>query len=129
MSYYQAEWHGSGRIPARAVRVGLLDLDCAVPAPGEGYASSRLAEARADDDLRARPSRICQRPSEEELQRLDRTLPVIVVTGNKDAALARRALASGAFHYLAKPFDVEALDRVAAAAIGERERRRQQRGR
>ena len=30
-SYYRAEWHGSGQIPTRAVRSGLIDRFGAVP--------------------------------------------------------------------------------------------------
>ena len=61
-----------------------------------------------------------------ELQRLDPTVPVVIVTGNKDPELARGTLAAGAFDYLAKPFGLQVLERIVAAAIVEHERRTQQ---
>jgi DNA-binding response OmpR family regulator len=56
----------------------------------------------------------------EVLDRLRRdhpTVPVIIVTGNDDVEVARRMLRGGAFDYLSKPFTVEVLARVVAAAI------------
>ena len=53
----------------------------------------------------------------ERLHETDPALPVIVVTGNADVERARSTLAAGAFDYLAKPFDLEALARVLAAAV------------
>ena len=56
----------------------------------------------------------------EVLDRLRRdhpTVPVIIVTGNDDVEVARRTLRGGAFDYLSKPFTVEVLARVVAAAI------------
>jgi CheY-like chemotaxis protein len=56
----------------------------------------------------------------EVLDRLRRdhpTVPVIIVTGNDDVEVARRTLRGGAFDYLSKPFTVDVLARVVAAAI------------
>ena len=53
----------------------------------------------------------------ERLKAADPGLPVIVVTGNTDAERARATLAGGAFDYVAKPFDLEALASILAAAV------------
>lgn len=42
---------------------------------------------------------------------------VIMITANEDLALARETLKTGAFDYVAKPFDFQYLDRVVAAAM------------
>ena len=47
-----------------------------------------------------------------QLRLADPNLPVIIVTGNADIELAR-----GAFDYVAKPFDLEILARILAAAL------------
>jgi two-component system OmpR family response regulator len=47
-----------------------------------------------------------------QLPLADPNLPVIIVTGNADIELAR-----GAFDYVAKPFDLEILARILAAAL------------
>jgi two-component system, response regulator, stage 0 sporulation protein F len=60
----------------------------------------------------------------EVLRRLRQAGPrpaVIMVTANEDLALARETLKSGAFDYVAKPFDFQYLDRVVAAAMVEAE--------
>jgi CheY-like chemotaxis protein len=44
-------------------------------------------------------------------------LPVIMVTGNADADVARDMLRRGAFDYIRKPFTFDVLARVVAAAI------------
>jgi DNA-binding NtrC family response regulator len=53
----------------------------------------------------------------ERLKAADPELPVIVVTGNTDTERAQATLASGAFDYVAKPFDLDNLARVIAAAV------------
>ena len=53
----------------------------------------------------------------ERLKAADPGLPVIVVTGNTDAERARATLAGGAFDYVTKPFDLEALASILAAAV------------
>jgi DNA-binding NtrC family response regulator len=58
-------------------------------------------------------------PGDVVLKRLhesDPALPVIVVTGNADVDRARGTLAGGAFDYVSKPFDLEHLAHVLAAA-------------
>jgi DNA-binding response OmpR family regulator len=57
---------------------------------------------------------------EEVLARLravDPTVPVVMLTGNDDEALARRLLRAGAFDYVPKPFRLEVLEGVIAAAV------------
>jgi two-component system, response regulator, stage 0 sporulation protein F len=48
----------------------------------------------------------------------DPTLPVIVLTGNEDTAIAAEAVALGAFSYVPKPFDFDTLDHLVAIALG-----------
>lgn len=62
-------------------------------------------------------------PGEVVLERLRQAhphLPVVVVTGNLDADIARGTLTTGAFDYVSKPFDLEHLARVVAAAVAYR---------
>lgn len=47
-------------------------------------------------------------------------LPVIMVSGNPDLALARDTLECGAFDYVVKPFDFAHLAHVVAAAVARR---------
>lgn len=56
----------------------------------------------------------------EELRRVDPSLPVVVVTGNRDLEVARGTLKHGAFDYVAKPFDMAVLERIVAAAVSRR---------
>ena len=51
------------------------------------------------------------------LRALDPTVVVVMLTGNDDEALARRLLRAGAFDYVPKPFRLEVLERVVAAAV------------
>jgi two-component system, OmpR family, response regulator MprA len=51
------------------------------------------------------------------LRAIDPTVAVVMLTGNDDEALARRLLRAGAFDYLPKPFQLEVLERVMAAAV------------
>ena len=51
------------------------------------------------------------------LRAIDPTVAVVMLTGNDDEALARRLLRAGAFDYLPKPFQLDVLERVVAAAV------------
>jgi DNA-binding response OmpR family regulator len=52
-----------------------------------------------------------------QLQRLDSTLPVIMLTGNADEELALRLLKTGAFDYVAKPVQLDVLERIVSTAV------------
>lgn len=54
----------------------------------------------------------------DHLRREHPRLPVVIISGNQDVELMRRALGNGAFDYIQKPFDIVVLARVVAAAIG-----------
>jgi len=57
----------------------------------------------------------------EVLRRLRRDhpkIPVVMITGIEDEALARSTLKMGAFDYLQKPFDPYRLSRLVLAAMG-----------
>jgi DNA-binding response OmpR family regulator len=51
------------------------------------------------------------------LRAVDPTVVVVMLTGNDDEALARRVLRAGAFDYVPKPFRLDVLERVVAAAV------------
>jgi response regulator RpfG family c-di-GMP phosphodiesterase len=51
----------------------------------------------------------------------DGTLPIVLVTGDPDEALAREALSRGPVSYLLKPFELFELDVAVRRAIGRRE--------
>jgi DNA-binding NtrC family response regulator len=55
----------------------------------------------------------------ERIQAFDPTIPVIMLTANQDADRARATLVAGAFDYVRKPFDLEGLARVIAAACAD----------
>ncbi|RED11302.1 sigma-54-dependent transcriptional regulator [Pontivivens insulae] len=50
------------------------------------------------------------------LQRLDRALPVIMITGHGDVAMAVEAMRAGAYDFVEKPFDPERLADLARRA-------------
>ena len=54
----------------------------------------------------------------DHLRREHPQTPVVILSGNQDVELMRRALRNGAFDYIQKPFDIAVLARVVAAAIG-----------
>ncbi|HEY3066307.1 MAG TPA: response regulator [Methylomirabilota bacterium] len=60
----------------------------------------------------------------ERIQAFDPTIPVIMLTANQDTGRARATLVAGAFDYVRKPFDLEGLARVIAAACAENEPQR-----
>jgi CheY-like chemotaxis protein len=51
------------------------------------------------------------------LRAMDRSIPVVMLTGNVDEDLARQLLDAGAFDYVAKPFQFTVLERVVATAV------------
>jgi two-component system response regulator AtoC len=53
----------------------------------------------------------------DALTSLARYAPVIIVTASVDLELGRRLLREGAFDYVNKPFDIERLTMVLAAAV------------
>ena len=53
----------------------------------------------------------------DRLRALDRTVPIVMLTGNADEDLARKFLKRGAFDYVAKPFQLDALEHVVDAAV------------
>lgn len=53
----------------------------------------------------------------DHLRRDRPTLRVVILTGNADVEVARATLRGGAFDYLGKPFDINVLARVVAAAV------------
>jgi CheY-like chemotaxis protein len=64
-------------------------------------------------------------PGAEVLARLRQDHPgvaVVMLTGNQDQQAARRLLANGAFDYVRKPFDLQVLERVMAAAVASQRR-------
>jgi DNA-binding response OmpR family regulator len=60
----------------------------------------------------------------ERFRELDPTVPVIIISGTQDEEVARATSAMGAFDYVMKPFNVQALKRVVAASLEEHEHRR-----
>jgi CheY-like chemotaxis protein len=65
-----------------------------------------------------------QMPAMSEVEVLDHlrrdhpTLRVVILTGNEDVEVVRATLRAGAFDYLSKPFSIDVLARVVAAAVG-----------
>ena len=51
------------------------------------------------------------------LHALDPTVPIVMLTGNADEAVARDLLRRGAMDYVSKPFQLDMLDRVVATAV------------
>jgi DNA-binding NtrC family response regulator len=104
---------------AAVLHDALIDLGFTVRLAADGAAALEIVPTYRPDvvllDL-ALP----EIPGDVVLQRLhesDPALPVIVVTANADIDRARATLAGGAFDYVAKPFDLEHLERVLAAAV------------
>ena len=56
----------------------------------------------------------------KRIQELDLAVPVIMVTGNGDEAIARETLRLGAFDYITKPVGFDRLDEVLSTAIAMR---------
>ena len=53
----------------------------------------------------------------DHLRRDHPRLRVVILTANENVDVAQSTLRSGAFDYVRKPFDIDVLDRVLAAAI------------
>ena len=53
----------------------------------------------------------------DRLLAIDRTVPVVMLTGLGDEDLARSFLRRGAFDYVAKPFQLTTLERVVSTAV------------
>jgi DNA-binding response OmpR family regulator len=53
----------------------------------------------------------------DRLHAIDPTLPIVILTGNADESLARSFLRRGALDYVAKPFQLDTLERVVATAV------------
>jgi len=53
----------------------------------------------------------------EQLRKLLPAVPIIMLTANTDAAVARETLKRGAFDYISKPFDIDRLKSVLEAAL------------
>jgi DNA-binding response OmpR family regulator len=53
----------------------------------------------------------------EQLRNLLPAVPIVMLTANTDAAVARETLKRGAFDYITKPFDVDRLKSVLEAAL------------
>jgi DNA-binding response OmpR family regulator len=51
------------------------------------------------------------------IRAFDKSVAVIMVTGNEDVALARQTLSIGAFEFVAKPFDFAHLDRAVTLGL------------
>ena len=55
----------------------------------------------------------------ERIRALDPAIRVIIISGSADATLRPRAMAMGAFAYVAKPVGLSQLHQTVAAALGE----------
>jgi DNA-binding response OmpR family regulator len=53
----------------------------------------------------------------DRLHAIDPTVPIVMLTGNADEDLARTFLRRGALDYVAKPFQLDTLERVIATAV------------
>ena len=53
----------------------------------------------------------------DRLHAIDPTVPIVMLTGNADEELARRFLRRGALDYVSKPFQLDTLERIVAAAV------------
>jgi DNA-binding NtrC family response regulator len=53
----------------------------------------------------------------EQLRKMLPAVPIIMLTANTDAVMARETLKRGAFDYITKPFDVDRLKSVLEAAL------------
>ena len=104
---------------ADIMRDAVIDLGYAVCVAGNGTEALQLVPGYQPDVVLLDLS-MPEMPGDVVLERLreaDPGLPVIIVSGNADTERARATLARGAFDYVAKPFDLEILARILAAAV------------
>jgi DNA-binding NtrC family response regulator len=94
---------------AAVLHDALIDLGYTVRLASDGAAALEIMPTYRPDvvllDLN-----VPEVPGDVVLKRLreaDPSLPVIIVTANADAERARATIARGAFHYIAKPFDLD----------------------
>lgn len=104
---------------AEMLRDAVIDLGYAVCVAGDGAEALQLV-SRYQPDVVLLDLSMPKISGDTVLQRLreaDPGMPVVIVTGNADIERARATLARGAFDYVPKPFDLESLGRVLAAAV------------
>jgi DNA-binding NtrC family response regulator len=107
------------RSVAETLRDAVIDLGYAVCVANDGLEALQLVP-RYQPDVVLLDLAMPQMAGDAVLERLreaDPGMPVIIVTGNADVERARATLARGAFDYVPKPFDLEILGRVLAAAV------------
>lgn len=104
---------------AEILRDAMIDLGYAVCIAGNGAEALQLVSRYQPDVVLLDLSMplISGDAVLERLREADPGMPVIIVTGNTDVERARATLARGAFDYVPKPFDLEILGRVLAAAV------------
>jgi DNA-binding NtrC family response regulator len=52
-----------------------------------------------------------------DLKQFDDTIPVVMITADRDISVAEEALKSGAFAYLPKPFQIQYAEHIVAVAL------------
>lgn len=65
---------------------------------------------------------------QNELNKSGNAVPLILITGHGDVAMAVQAIKHGAFDFLEKPFDADKLVEIIRRAVGSIERRRLHQG-
>lgn len=115
-----------------AVRDGLALLIRSVGLEVETYASAAAFLADLSPDrggcliLDVRMPGMSGMELQEELNRMEVSLPIIFITGHGDVPMAVRAMKEGAVDFIPKPFsDQELLDRVHTALHQDAEQREQ----
>lgn len=104
---------------AAVLHDALIDLGYVVRLAGDGAAALEIVPVYRPDVVLLDLT-IPELSGDVVLERLREAypaLPVIVITGNTDVERARATLARGAFDYVSKPFDLEVLARILAAAV------------
>jgi two-component system OmpR family response regulator len=104
------------------VRDALVEFGYEVAVAGGGHEAFGLM-ASFDPDAVLLDVLMPGMPGAEVLSRLRQEYPdvaVVMLTGNQDEGAARQLLANGALDYVRKPFDLQVLERVMAAAVASR---------